>query len=200
MPMVKIVCKGAGGPPCGASYWQHWLTSTTGTSDDPEDIITAIAGRITSYLRPQMSELWSIGRFDWTYYPGFNAEPMPTQIVTPTAIIGVITGDPLPCRVTMMVEYKAFATKPNRKRIYVGRFAESQNTAPGVPNSAVVSAVQSYADNTLTEINVNGHAWFFGVGRINPANGQVTAFNQLTSHLVQTKWAYLRTRDANRGI
>jgi len=206
--IVRLTVKGAGGFSAGASWFTHWLYSLTGDENDGADLCDALATRIESHLLAVFSDAWSCGRIDWTFWPDLGEEPYPTQVASPDVMVGLDTGaNQLPPRMCMLIEYKSLTVKPNRKRLYVGRFNEDANDTTGTPNSTVVSAVQSYADNTLNSMSVNGHDWQFCVVRLarnvpQPASGFYTpvAYNAFSSHLVQTKWAYLRTRDIGRGI
>lgn len=199
MPFMKVITKGAGGSGAGSSFFQQWLYGPDGVADDAEDIVTHLRGTLDTYLRPQLSDSWSVSRFDAVFYPALGEEPYPTQVFTPTALVGGQNYTALAPRQTMLVEFKAFAQKPNRKRCYVGRYTENNNDVAGIPNSATVAAVQAWADHSLFEVNVNAHAWQFAVCRVDPQTGYVTAYHELNSHLVQTKWAFLRTRDVGHG-
>lgn len=208
MPFVRIVAKGHGGFGAGASWFQHWLETDTGDFDDGEALCEGLRGIISSNLITPMSSAFSLARMDWTYWGSLGSIPPPTQVYGFTALVGGEgTTNPLAPRQTMLIEYKTLSGVIPRKRLYVGRWSEAHNDSPGVPDSTVVSAVQGYADNTIGELNVNGHAWFWTVCRLQRIvgpTGQVhyapELSSQLSSHLVQTKWAFLRTRDIGRGI
>lgn len=205
---VKLVVKGSGGFGAGASWFQHWLVSNTGDVDDPPDLVSSLAGRIDTHLLPVLSDAWSCGRIDWTFWETEDSVPVPTQVENISTLVGEATGtNPMAPRQTMLIEYKTMDGLLPRKRIFVGRYNEGQNDSPGVPTGSVVSAIQSYADNTIGELSVNGHPWFFNVVRLVravTAGGQVyyhpQAWAGLTSHLVQTKWAFLSSRDVGHGI
>lgn len=205
---MRLVVKGAGGQGAGASWHSHWLFSNTGDEADGDDLANALRGRIETHLIPVLSDAYSLARIDWTYWSGSGPEPFPTQVYTFTPLIGENTGtNTLPPRITMLIEYKALTTKPNRKRVYVGRFNEGQNETGGIPSGATIAGIQAYADNTLNSMSVNGHDWQFCVVRLqrypltgSPAFYTPWSYNAFSSHLVQTKWAFLRTRDVNRGI
>jgi len=204
----KLVLKASGGLGAGASWWQHWLVSDVGTIEDPPDLVTALVARVSSNLEPVLSDAWSLGRVDWTYWATEISVPIPTQVETFTAITGNETATAaLAPRQTMMIEYKHMVGNLGPKRCYVGRYAEAHNDTGGVPNGTLVAAVQAYADDTIGELSVNGRAWHFSVVRLaraETAGGQVyyhpDEWASLTGHLVQTKWAFLRSRDVGRGI
>ena len=204
----KVVVKATGGGGAGASYFQHWLQSEDGTIDDPPDLCTLIAGLVEDHLAPVLTNSWSLGRLDWTFWATDVSVPTPSQIVTVTPIIGgeSVTNSLAP-RQTMLINYKSMSGILGNKRCYVGRWSEAHNTDNGVPDGTAVAAVQAYADHTLFEASVNGRAWFYSVVRLQRATttgGTVyyrpIEWARLTSHLVQTKWAFLRSRDVGHGI
>lgn len=208
MPIVRVVVKGSGGFGAGASWFTHWLITSTGDFDDGEDLCEGIRSRIATHLEDVLSDAWSVGRMDWTYWEANSSIPVPTQVFGFTPIIGNDAGStPLAPRQTMLIEYKTLNGILSRKRCYIGRYNESMNDTGGTPSSTLVAAIQSYADNTLGELSVNGHPWYFAVARLQKYTAPDTSTFyapslavELSSHLVQTKWAFLRTRDVGRGI
>lgn len=198
MAFVTLIHKGTGGGGAGASWFTfHWFTSD-GVPSEAQTLAEAMRDRLNGNLQAFLSNSWSLGRIDSIWWTGLNVPALPTQVHTVNTIVGAISTDSMSPRQTMMIEFKAFSLKPNRKRCYIGRYSESQNEATGIPSSALIAAVQGYADDMLTTHNLSGHDYVPVVLR-KDAEGRVTAYNQLTSHLVQTKWAFLRSRDVGRG-
>lgn len=205
---MRLVVKGGSGLSRGASWFSHWLYSETGDEDDGPDLCDALISRVSTHLTPVLSDAWNCSRVDWTYWPIQVVQPFPTQSHPITPIVGAVTGtDPLPARMTMLIEYKGLHAKPNRKRVYVGCYNEGQNESPGRPNGAVFGGIDDYAGATMYSMSVNGHDWQFGIVRqqkIIPNEGAgyyaPWSWGDIDSYLVQQKWAYLRSRDAGSGI
>lgn len=205
---MRLTIKAGSGLSQGNSWSSFWLYSSTGDEDDGPDLCDALEGRLSTHLLPVLSGYWNCSRIDWQYWPQQTLQPYPTQVHGIDPIVGgIAVGDPLPPRMTMLIEYKALAHKPNRKRVYIGRYNEGQNSGTGTPDGTTVAAVQAFADNTRNSLSVNGHDWQFAIVQ---QRRQVTeegvvyytpwAYNDIDSHLVQSKWAYLRSRDAGVGI
>lgn len=202
MPYLHLVFKGSSGLGRGANWYSFWLfNGDNGDTDDAEDLISLLNTQWINNMQDVTNSNYSIGRVDWTFYPDLLEDPFPTQVFTFSPIAGSEISSPLASRITMLCEFKAFNNVgPTRKRVYLGCYGEANNNTSGNPESDLIAAYQAWADDMLGEFSVNGHAWFGYVCRLNQTTGQLTAANRLTSHLIQTKWAYLRSRDSGRGI
>jgi hypothetical protein len=202
MAIAHLVFKGGSGLGRGANWHSLWVQDTgDGVPADMEDVISAINTQFINNMQAFVNSNYTIGRVDWTYYPDLLEDPYPTQVFTFTPIAGEEISSPLASRITMLCEFKSFATSgPTRKRVYLGCYGEANNNTSGNPESDLIAAYQAWADDMLGEFNVNGHAWFGYMCRLDPTTHQITHANRLTSHLIQTKWAYLRTRDSGHGI
>ena len=201
MPFLKLVVRGGSGLTQGASYFQHWLQSDNGTLADPADLAVALMSRISTHLLPELSAFWNCAAVAWQWFGDTQTPGLPEQVEAITPVVGEQdAGDPMPPRVTMMIQYRSLAVGLNRKRVFVGRFMEGQNDGTGSPNGNVLSAVIGYGNATMGSMSVNGRDWQFGVCRLNPSTNIVSAFQPFQSFQVSDKWAYLRSRDPGRGI
>lgn len=201
MGYFHVVAKAANGLSQGSSFFSHWLQSDDSDIEDGNDICAALLDAVSDNILPQIMNVWSLGRIDWTYYPGISEAPYPTQVYTFSAVTGGFSaGEPLPPRMTMLIEYKALTQSVNRKRTYIGRYAEAQNESPGVPTVAITDALIAYAANTVGELPIGTRTYHWAVCRLDAEGVTVQAYSRLTSYLVQRKWAYLRSRDAGRGV
>lgn len=198
MPFVTLIHKGSGGGGAGNSWFTFSWYTADGVPTEAQTLAEAMRDRLNGNMDAVLSNVWSIGRIDSLWWTGLNVLPLPTQVHTVTDIVGNDGSEPLAPRQTMLIEFKAFAPKPNRKRCYIGRYGEANNDTDGTPSSTLIAALQAYGDDMLTTHNLSGHNYVPVVLR-KDAQNRVTAYNELTSHLVQNKWAFLRTRDVGRG-
>lgn len=201
MPFLRMIVRGGSGLTQGASYFSHWLRSDNGTLADPPDLADVLRSRIVSTILPELSSYWNCAAIAWQWFADTQTPGLPEQVAAISPIAGGIdTGDPMPARVTMMIQYRALAIGLNRKRIFIGRYNEGQNDGTGSPDGNVLNAVIAYGNQTLGSMSVNGRNWQFGVGRLDPQTNIVTSFQDLVSYAVSDKWAFLRSRDAGRGV
>jgi len=202
MPIIHFVFKGGSGIQRGANYWTWWLQGgTNATPNDAEDLADGLMERLSDNAPVPFHEYYNIGRVDWTYYPDLNEDPFPSQVYTFTPFVGVDTSNALPSRMTMLINFSAYANSgPVRKRVFLGVYGEALNNSSGNPDGTLISWLQGWANDMLGGLSVNGHDYSAAVARRDPVTGRLTAANFLSSQLVQAKWAYLRTRDSGAGI
>ena len=188
----------------GANYSTFAFQSAAPTIDplaSMNALATNLRGLISNRLEGFLSSLYGFGYIRGRYWPDLNQPSLPTQVLGVTRLDGNATDAALAPRQTLLAQFSSFTLAPNRKRLYLGRYTEASNDTDGTPASNLIADYQQLCDDLLAPWQpINGEWWGFSVLRINQVNGHCTGANLLTSHLVNNKWAFLRTRDAARGI
>lgn len=202
MAFLHFVFKGTSGIGRGANWFTWWLQDTgVGEPSDADGLADLLLARLDTHMIPFLNSNYSLGRVDYTFYDGLNTAPYPTQVYNPTPMSGEDTSAPLPSRITLLSEFKAFANSgPVRKRIYVGCYGEDYNTTASQPDSDLIVAYHSFSTAMLGGVSTAGHDWNPVICRLDPLTGGIVAWNAINSYLVQTKWAFLRSRDSGIGI
>lgn len=199
MPFVNLTFKGQNTQIGSANWFTFGFYTSDGVVTECQTLAEAMRDRFNGNMRDRLSQYYLMNRIDSQWYPSLNSEPFPTQVHTVDDVAGIQVGHQLAPRTTLLIEFKAFSTKPNRKRCYVGLYTEDVNDPDGTPGSVLISSLQAFGDDMVSPHNLSGHTYSPAVLRISSEN-RVTAYNILTSHLVSNKWAFLRSRDAGRGL
>jgi len=200
MPFVRLTFKGSGGGGAGASWYTFWWETTDGVPSDCQDLAENQRDLLETHMDANLSSAWSLGRLDSKWYPSMFARSLPSQVHNVADLIGNDVSEALAPRQTMLINFKAFATPPNTKRIYVGRYGEARNAQPGIPDGQLIAALQSYANAMLQPRSINSHTFTPVVCRTQVDPDAVIESNPLDSWVINTKWAFLRSRDVSHGV
>lgn len=200
MPVVRLTFKGNGGSGAGASWYTFWWETDDGTPDDCQDLAENQRNLLETHMDANLVNAWYMGRLDSKWYPSIGMMALPSQVHNVPDLYGNDVSEALAPRQTMLITFKAFATPPNEKRCYIGRYGEARNAQPGVPDGQLIAALQSYANAMLLPRSINAHTYTPIVARTQPSPDAVIATNPLTSYVINTKWAFLRSRDLGHGV
>lgn len=111
-----------------------------------------------------------------------------------TAIAGGGGGDALPEGTCILLNFRNGQQTLNRKRVYVGPWAESHNTNKR-PIAAVINQCQAFIDDVLAGYTVNTHVYVPCVVRLDQL-GRQTGMELLTYGFPSEKWSKLRSRQS----
>lgn len=200
MPFVRLTFKGNGGGGAGASWFTFWWETDDGVPDDCQLLAEGQRNLMETHLDANLSSAWSLGRLDSKWYPTQGMPALPSQVHNVPDFIGNDVSEALAPRQTMLITFKAFATPPNEKRCYIGRYGEARNAQPGIPDGQLIAALQAYANAMLQPRSYNAHTFTPVVCRTQPSPDAVIARNDLTQYVINTKWAFLRSRDVGHGV
>lgn len=114
---------------------------------------------------------------------------IPTSVA---AVSGAQTGDTLPQGTSLLLNFKAYALPPNRKRLYVGGFCENVNET-GLPSAAIIAQGNLAVADLLTTQVVNTHNYLPAVVRLSSLGAYVD-HHVLDSGFTSANWARLRSR------
>jgi len=111
-----------------------------------------------------------------------------------TPIAGGAGGDALPEGTTILLNFRNGQQTLNRKRVYVGPWAESHNTNKR-PITAIINQCQAFIDDVLGGYTANTHVYTPCVVRLDPL-GRQTGMELLTYGFPSQKWSKLRSRQS----
>lgn len=111
-----------------------------------------------------------------------------------TPIAGGGGGDALPEGTTILLNFRNGQQTLNRKRVYVGPWAESHNTNKR-PITAVINQCQAFIDDVLAGYTVSAHVYTPCVVRLDPL-GRQTGMQLLTYGFPSERWSKLRSRQS----
>jgi len=118
----------------------------------------------------------------------------PTMRHPITAIAGGGGGDALPEGTCILLNFRNSNQTLNRKRVYVGPWAESHNTNKK-PISAIVGQCEAFIADVLAGYTANAHVYVPCVVRLDPL-GRYIDQKLLVYGFVSEKWSKLRSRQS----
>lgn len=111
-----------------------------------------------------------------------------------TTITGGAGGDALPEGTTILLNFRNGQQTLNRKRVYVGPWAESHNTNKR-PIAAIINQCQAFIDDILAGYTANAHVYTPCVVRLDPL-GRFVDMELLTYGFPSERWSKLRSRQS----
>lgn len=201
MPILELTYNGYSG---SANWFSFYYETSDGTTSDIQDLCQNARDQLNGEVGAVLNNSFAMSRMTVMWWPSLTSPALPKFTVAVTPMSGLDVSTPLASRQTVLVEFKTNLAKPapQKKRCFVGRYGELGNDN-GFPTGDVTDALTAWAEQMLIPVLRNGHTFTpVAIRKVIDADHHVvvTESEPIASYLPPTKWAFVRTRDAGRGI
>jgi len=190
MAVLQVVMRYGHGATLNIMQNTHYAVGATLDGSDLAGFATIIRNAMNSRLANRLPQSFTLyaaqGRV-------VSTQGLPFADINLTAITGADASAIMPLRLSVLVQYQRMAASPNRKRTYLGFWAEGQNDG-GVPVSGLISDINLFNDDLLNFTTINGKPAAYAVGRYTGTPPYMPTAYELESYQTVAQWASLRSR------
>jgi len=170
----------------------HYETGSTVTGSDIQALVDEIRGVYVTHLSTELTDDWSLVSAA-VRQVDINDQPTILYNFTAGVLVGSQTADPAPRNVAILLSKVANTPRPNRGRMYMVGFSDSQTQGSAVLPASLPSW-QNFA-NAMIDIEApEGVFWNLVIVRWGLLNSAISAWNPVQNFVARSTLATQRRR------